>query len=66
LTEVRRKSRFLIAWGTCAAFAGLPALANAFELEELIEETYGQSIDPFSYYLRGSYAACPRPQVEEA
>jgi F420-non-reducing hydrogenase small subunit len=53
LTEVRRKSRFLIAWGTCAAFGGLPALANAFELEELIEETYGQTIDPFSYYLKG-------------
>ena len=53
LNEVRRKSRFLVAWGTCAAFGGLPALANAFELEELIEETYGQTIDPFSYYLKG-------------
>ena len=53
LIEVRRKSRFLVAWGTCAAFGGLPALANAFELEELIEETYGQTIDPFSYYLKG-------------
>ena len=27
-------------------------MANAFELEELIEETYGQTIDPFSYYLK--------------
>lgn len=53
LIEVRRKSRILVAWGTCAAFGGLPALANAFELEELIEETYGQTIDPFSYYLKG-------------
>lgn len=52
LIEVRRKSRILVAWGTCAAFGGLPALANAFELEELIEETYGQTIDPFSYYLK--------------
>ena len=53
LNEVRHKSRFLVAWGTCAAFGGLPALANAFELEELIEETYGQTIDPLSYYLKG-------------
>jgi len=60
LIEVRRKSRILIAWGTCAVFGGLPALANAFELEELIEETYGQTIDPFSYYLKGKIPAVGR------
>ncbi len=60
LNEVRRKSRFLVAWGTCAVFGGLPALANAFELEELIEETYGQTIDPFSYYLKGKIPAAGR------
>jgi len=60
LNEVRRKSRFLVAWGTCAVFGGLPALANAFELEELIEETYGQTIDPFSYYLKGEIPAAGR------
>ena len=37
LIEVRRTSRILIAWGTCAVFGGVPALANGFELEELIE-----------------------------
>ena len=60
LDEVRRKSRFLVAWGTCAAFGGLPALANGFELEELIEETYGHAIDPFSYYLKGKIPAADR------
>ena len=60
LNEVRRKSRFLVAWGTCAVFGGLPALANAFELEELIEETYGQTNDPFSYYLKGTIPAAGR------
>jgi F420-non-reducing hydrogenase small subunit len=54
LMEVRRKTRLLVAWGTCAIFGGLPALANVFELEELIEETYGRSFDPFSYYLKGA------------
>lgn len=60
LNEMRRKSRILIAWGTCAVFGGLPALANAFELEELIEETYGRTVDPFSYYLKGSPSAAGR------
>ena len=32
----------------------MPALANVFELEELIEETYGRTFDPFSYYLKGA------------
>lgn len=51
LLEIRRKSRFVAAWGTCATFGGIPAMANQFELEELLEESYGQAIDPFSYYL---------------
>jgi F420-non-reducing hydrogenase small subunit len=53
LEEARRKSRFVAAWGTCAAFGGVPADANRFELEELIEETFGQADDPFAYYLSG-------------
>lgn len=51
LLEIRRKSRFVAAWGTCAAFGGIPAMANQYELEELLDESYGQAIDPFSYYL---------------
>ena len=51
LLEIRRKSQFVAAWGTCAAFGGIPAMANQYELEELLEESYGQAIDPFSYYL---------------
>ena len=54
IKEVRRKSRYLIAWGTCAAFGGIPAYANQFELEELLEESYGHAKDPFAYYLSGS------------
>ena len=51
LIEVRRKSRFLIALGTCAVFGGIPALANSYDLEELISESYGRTTDPFLYYL---------------
>ena len=51
LFEVRRKSQFLIGWGTCAVFGGVPALANSYDLEELISESYGRTTDPFLYYL---------------
>jgi F420-non-reducing hydrogenase small subunit len=53
LEEARAKGRFLVAWGTCAAFGGVPAEANRFELEDLIAETYGHTADLFSYYLSG-------------
>ena len=51
VAEVRRKSRWLAAFGTCAAYGGIPALANRFELEEMIEASYGRSRDLLSYYL---------------
>lgn len=54
LIEARHKCRYLIAWGTCAAFSGIPAYANRYELEELIEESYGSAKDPFAYYLSGT------------
>jgi F420-non-reducing hydrogenase small subunit len=54
LIEAREKCRFLVAWGTCAAFGGIPAMANRFELEELLQESYGESLDPFAYYLSGT------------
>jgi F420-non-reducing hydrogenase small subunit len=54
LEEARAKSRYLVAWGTCAAFGGIPAHANRYELEDLIQETYGQTSDPYAYYLSGA------------
>jgi F420-non-reducing hydrogenase small subunit len=53
LEEAREKGRFVVAWGTCASFGGIPALANRYELEELILETYGHATDPYAYYLSG-------------
>jgi len=52
--EARHKSRYLIAWGTCAAFGGIPAYANLYELEDLIKESYGYAKDAFAYYLSGT------------
>jgi F420-non-reducing hydrogenase small subunit len=54
LNEIRHKGKLLIAWGTCAAFGGIPVLANQYEVEELLEESYGETVDPLSYYLSGS------------
>jgi F420-non-reducing hydrogenase small subunit len=54
LEEARMKSRFAVAWGTCAAFGGIPAHANRYELEDLIQETYGQTSDAYAYYLSGT------------
>jgi F420-non-reducing hydrogenase small subunit len=54
LREVRLKSQVVIAWGTCACYGGIPAHANRYELEDLIQETYGQTYDAYAYYLSGA------------
>jgi F420-non-reducing hydrogenase small subunit len=53
LQEARSKSHALVAWGTCACYGGIPAQANAYELEDLIQETYGRTSDAYAYYLSG-------------
>ncbi|UCC64308.1 MAG: cyclic nucleotide-binding domain-containing protein [Anaerolineae bacterium] len=53
LQEVRRKSQLVIAWGTCACYGGIPAQANRYELEDLVQETYGHTSDAYAYYLSG-------------
>lgn len=54
LIEARQKSKYLIAWGTCSTFGGIPAQANIYELEDLLEESYGHTKDVFSYYFSGA------------
>ena len=38
--EMRKKCKVLIALGSCACFGGIPALANQFSTEELLEKVY--------------------------
>jgi F420-non-reducing hydrogenase small subunit len=59
LSEARRRCRHLVAWGTCAAFTGIPGLVNRFELETVIEESYGAADDAFSYYFCGAAGVDP-------
>ncbi|EHP89573.1 F420-non-reducing hydrogenase subunit VhuG [Methanotorris formicicus] len=38
--EFREKAKIVIAWGSCAAFGGIPGLGNLYTKEELINYTY--------------------------
>ena len=40
---LRRKSRYLIAYGSCACTGGIPALANQFEREQILRFNYEES-----------------------
>ena len=42
--EMRKKCKLLIALGSCACFGGIPALANQFSTEELLEKVYRDSV----------------------
>ena len=37
---MRRKSQYLIAYGSCAATGGIPSLANQFSLEQILQFAY--------------------------
>ena len=40
---LRRKSQYLIAYGSCAHLGGIPALANQFEREQILRFNYEES-----------------------
>jgi Coenzyme F420-reducing hydrogenase, gamma subunit len=42
--EMRRKSKILVAMGSCACFGGVPALANLSTVEELYDKVYRGSV----------------------
>ncbi len=42
--EMRKKCKLLIALGSCACYGGIPALANQFSTEELLEKVYRGSV----------------------
>jgi len=43
-TEMRNKCKTLIALGSCACYGGIPALANQFQIQELYDKVYRDSI----------------------
>jgi F420-non-reducing hydrogenase small subunit len=57
LEEARAKSRYLVGLGSCATSGGIPALANRFALEDLLEGSFGRTQDVFDHYLDGTRAA---------
>lgn len=42
--EMRKKSKTLIALGSCACFGGIPALANQYTTQEVLEKVYRGSV----------------------
>jgi F420-non-reducing hydrogenase small subunit len=42
--EMRKKCKTLIALGSCACYGGIPALANQFMTEELLQKVYRDSV----------------------
>lgn len=42
--EMRKKCKTLIALGSCACFGGIPALANQYTTQELLEKVYRDSV----------------------
>ena len=43
LEEMRKKTKFLLALGSCAAFGGVPSQANMFKNEEVFEKIFRNS-----------------------
>lgn len=41
--EMRKKCKTLIALGSCACFGGIPAMANMYTLQELVDKVYRES-----------------------
>ena len=71
--EMRRKSKVVIALGTCATHGGIPSLVNAYTNEELLSRYYGtESTDPPAAYpedgvpplLDGCYALDEKIEVD--
>ncbi len=40
MEEIREKSKVVVAWGTCAAYGGIPGLGNLYSTENLENEVY--------------------------
>jgi F420-non-reducing hydrogenase small subunit len=55
---LRRKSKLLVAFGSCAHLGGIPGLANLFELEEILATAYlnNPSIEPGNVTVPGPHS----------
>jgi len=42
--EMRKKCKTLLALGSCACYGGIPALANMYSLDDLLEKVYRDSV----------------------
>ncbi|MBD3202792.1 hypothetical protein GF327_00725 [Candidatus Woesearchaeota archaeon] len=74
LKKIRKKSKLLVAFGTCATYGGIATISDFDDKKEIVEEVYGSGINKHSlkkvfgignwinvdYYMRG----CPVIKTE--
>ncbi len=63
---LRKKSKILISFGSCASFGGIPALANLFTKEEILRRVYIETestVNPDKIYPSPKYNA-PEGEVD--
>ncbi len=52
---LRKKSKRVVALGTCAVHGGVPALSAFHEVDEILEEVYGETIPARQDVVEGKY-----------
>jgi F420-non-reducing hydrogenase small subunit len=58
--EVRDKAKFVISYGTCAAFGGIPGLRNFYTSTECLEEAYINADSNVDGKIPSDYSKIPR------
>jgi F420-non-reducing hydrogenase small subunit len=58
--EIREKAKFVISYGTCAAFGGVPGLRNFFTAEECLEEAYINTESTVDGFIPNDYKSIPK------
>lgn len=63
---MRRKSRLIIAFGSCAHLGGIPGLANMFDRQEMLEEVYSRtpSLDDNNKTIPGESINMPEGELK--
>ncbi len=74
LKEIRRKTRILVAMGSCASFGGIPAMRDDIGFKEAVRIVYGSMpniphtgrVEPLDYVVKVDYVlpGCPPPDWE--
>ncbi|MFH0836029.1 MAG: hypothetical protein V1834_02590 [Candidatus Micrarchaeota archaeon] len=71
--EIREKAEFVVSFGTCGSFGGVPSIKDFFKKDDIEREVYGNSshldsikAEPVSAYIKVDYVmrGCPIDKTE--